>query len=181
MTAPARFAHASEQELARILDYYQVRWEYEPRLFPILWNLDGRVVESFAPDFYLPDHEVYLEITTLRQNLVRRKNRKLRRMRELYPDVKVKLLYARDFRALMLKYGRPALIESLSGTVGQIAWPHGGRDLLDDGAESYVDDAGRLVEPCVEAVEPCVQPLVQPLGKPLAQPLVQPLAHSEVH
>ena len=123
------FVHASEAELAKILDFYQVRWEYEPRVFPILWNLEGRVVESFAPDFFLPDHEVYLEITTLRQSLVRRKNRKLRRMRELYPDVKVKLLYARDFRALMLKYGRPALIESISGTIGQIPMPHGERDL----------------------------------------------------
>jgi hypoxanthine phosphoribosyltransferase len=119
------FAHASEAEMSRILDFYAVRWEYEPHTFPILWNLDGEVVESFAPDFFLPDLDLYLEMTTLRQKLVRKKNRKLRRLRELYPDLNVKLFYARDFRALMLKYGRLALFDGLSGTLGQVAWPHG--------------------------------------------------------
>ena len=116
----ARFAHASEAELARILDFYMVRWEYEPRTFPILWNLEGQVVESFSPDFYLPDSDIWLELTTLRQSLVRRKNRKLRRMRELYPMVRIKLLYARDFRALMLKYGRLDVAASLIGADGQV-------------------------------------------------------------
>jgi hypoxanthine phosphoribosyltransferase len=115
-----RFAHASEAELARILDFYMVRWEYEPRTFPILWNLDGTVIESFSPDFYLPDLDMWLELTTLRQSLVRRKNRKLRRMRELYPMIRIKLLYARDFRALMLKYGRLDVAASLIGTDGQV-------------------------------------------------------------
>ena len=103
--------------MSRILDFYAVRWEYEPHTFPILWNLDGDVVESFSPDFYLPDLELYLEMTTLRQKLVRKKNRKLRRLRELYPDLNVKLFYARDFRALMLKYGKLALYD---GPVGDI-------------------------------------------------------------
>jgi hypothetical protein len=116
----ASFAHASEAEMARILDFYAVRWEYEPHTFPILWNLDGAVVESFSPDFYLPDLDLYLEMTTLRQKLVRKKNRKLRRLRELYPDLSVKLFYARDFRALMLKYGRLALADGLSGSLGQV-------------------------------------------------------------
>jgi hypoxanthine phosphoribosyltransferase len=118
------FAHASEAEMSRILDFYAVRWENEPNTFPILWNLDGDVVESFAPDFYLPDLDLSLEMTTLRQKLVRKKNRKLRRLRELYPDLNIKLFYARDFRALMLKYGRLALVEGLSGTPGQVAMPH---------------------------------------------------------
>jgi bifunctional protein TilS/HprT len=115
-----RFAHASEAEMARILDFYAVRWAYEPQVFPILWNLDGDVVESFAPDFYLPELGVFLEMTTLKQRLVRKKNRKLRRLRELYPDVRIKLFYARDFRAMMLKYGRLGLAASLSGTTGQM-------------------------------------------------------------
>ena len=114
------FAHASEAEMARILEFYEVRWEYEPTTFPILWNVDGDVIESFAPDFYLPDLDMYLELTTLQQRLVRKKNRKLRRLRELYPDVRIKLFYARDFRAMMLKYGRLGLAASLSGSVGQL-------------------------------------------------------------
>jgi hypothetical protein len=120
VTEATRFAHASEAELARILDYYGVRWEYEPRTFPILWNTDGKVVESFSPDFYLPELDTYVELTTLKQSLVRRKNRKLRRLRELYPDIRVKLFYGKDFRALMLKYGRFDLAASLSGLEGQL-------------------------------------------------------------
>ncbi len=120
MTSEPRFAHASEAELARILDYYGIAWEYEPRTFPIQWNVDGKVVESFSPDFYLSELELYVELTTLKQSLVRRKNRKLRRLRELYPDIRVKLFYGKDFRALMLKYGRVDLAASLSGLEGQI-------------------------------------------------------------
>jgi hypoxanthine phosphoribosyltransferase len=122
LVAPGKpaFAHESEAEMARILDFYAVRWDYEPHRFPILWNLEGTVVESFSPDFYLPDLDLYLEMTTLRQRLVRKKNRKLRRLRELYPDVRIKLFYARDFRALMLKYGKLALVDALSGTSGQV-------------------------------------------------------------
>ena len=119
--------------MARILDFYAVRWEYEPHTFPILWNLDGAVVESFAPDFYLPELDLYLEMTTLRQRLVRKKNRKLRRLRELYPDLNVKLFYARDFRALMLKYGKLALHDGLSGSSGQVALPHGNAGAEADG------------------------------------------------
>lgn len=100
----ARFAHASEAEFARILDFYGIRWEYEPRSFPLEWSEDGRVVESFSPDFYLPDFDLYIELTTLRQNLVTRKNRKLRRLRTLYPGVRVKIFYARDYRNLLAKY-----------------------------------------------------------------------------
>ena len=120
------FAHASEAELARILTYYDVRWEYEPDTFPIGWTLDGGVVESFSPDFYLPDLDLYVELTTLKQSLVRKKNRKLRRLRELYPDVRIKLFYARDFRMLLLKFGRLALADELSGTTGQATPPRAG-------------------------------------------------------
>ena len=132
MDSATPFAHASEAEMARILDFYQVRWEYEPHTFPILWNLDGAVVESFSPDFYLPDLDLYLEMTTLRQKLVRKKNRKLRRLRELYPSINIKLFYARDFRALMLKYGKVALVDGLSGSSGQVAAPYATAGVLDD-------------------------------------------------
>ena len=119
MSQPRRFAHASEAELARILDYYGIAWQYEPRVFPIRWNLGGEVVESFAPDFYLPELDLYVELTTLKQSLVRRKNRKLRRLRELYPMIRIKLFYGRDFRALLLKYGRLDAAATLIGGDGQ--------------------------------------------------------------
>jgi hypothetical protein len=117
------FAHASEAELARILDFYAVAWEYEPHTFPILFDRSGSVLESFSPDFYLPELDLYLELTTLKQRLVRKKNRKLRRLRELYPDVRIKLLYARDFRALLFKYGKLSLADALTGADGQTTPP----------------------------------------------------------
>lgn len=98
------FAHSSEEELARILDFYRIAWEYEPVTFPLEWDRNGNVSSSFTPDFYLPEHDLYIEITTLKQTLVTRKNRKLRRMRELYPEVNVKVLYASDYRKIVEKF-----------------------------------------------------------------------------
>jgi hypothetical protein len=115
--SPPRFAHESEAELAKILDYYRIEWRYEPDVFPISWNASGAVVESFAPDFYLPEIDLYIELTTLKQSLVRKKNRKLRYLRQLYPDIRVKLFYARDFKALMLKYGRLAFLSAIGNGV----------------------------------------------------------------
>ena len=105
-----RFAHPSEEEFARILDFYGIRWVYEPRSFPLRWE-DTRILEMFTPDFYLPDFDFYVELTTLRQSLVTEKNRKLRHMRELYPEVEVKLLYKRDYQRLLAKYGFGPLAE----------------------------------------------------------------------
>jgi hypothetical protein len=105
-SAPAvSFAHASERDFANILDYYQIHWEYEPRTFPLRWGSDGRPIESFTPDFYLVEHDLFIELTTLRQSLVTKKNRKLRLLRALYPDVRIKLFYGRDYKSLMAKYG----------------------------------------------------------------------------
>ncbi len=115
---PPRFAHASEAELARILDFYGVAWHYEPDVFPISWTPDGVVIECFAPDFYLLEIDCYVELTTLKQSLVRKKNRKLRWMRQLYPEVRVKLFYARDFRALMVKYGRLSFLSEIVAANG---------------------------------------------------------------
>ena len=98
------FAHPSEQEFARFLDYYRIRWVYEPVSFPIAW--EGRqVTEMFTPDFYLPEHDQYIELTTMKQSLVTPKNRKLRLLRELYPDVRVKLLYRKDYQQLLAQAG----------------------------------------------------------------------------
>ncbi len=100
----AHFAHPSEQEFSRILDFYGLKWDYEPRSFPLRWE-GKRVLEMFTPDFYMPQLDLYVELTTLQQRLVTEKNRKLRHLRELYPDVNVKLLYRRDYHRLLAKYG----------------------------------------------------------------------------
>ncbi len=99
------FAHPSEAEFARILDFYQITWEYEPRTFELKWDDDGNVVEAFSPDFYLPEQDLYIELTTMEQRLITKKHRKLRRLRELYPEVNIKLLNRSDFKQMMLKYG----------------------------------------------------------------------------
>jgi hypoxanthine phosphoribosyltransferase len=98
------FAHPSEREFARILDFYRIAWQYEPRSF-ILREQDGQVSEMFTPDFYLPDLDMYVELTTLRQRLVTKKNRKLRLLRERYPEINIRLLYKRDYYELLAKYG----------------------------------------------------------------------------
>jgi len=104
--APA-FAHESERHFAELLDFYGVRWEYEPVEFVLEWDAQGRPKGAFRPDFYLPDHGCFVELTTLSQKLVTKKNAKLRRLRQLHPDVEVKLLYQRDYEALLVKYGFP--------------------------------------------------------------------------
>ena len=100
-----RFAHHSELQLAKVLDFYGVAWEYEPRTFVLDWDRAGAPVQAFTPDFYLPAYDLYIEITTLNQKLVTKKNRKVRRLAELYPDVKVKGLYQSDYVSLLVKYG----------------------------------------------------------------------------
>ena len=112
---PAPFVNVSEVELARILDFYQIRWEYEPRSFPLAWDETGRVTEAFTPDFYLPHLDLYLELTVLKQSLVTDKNRKIRRFRERYPEVRLKVFYDRDFRSLVHKYGLGATLRAGDG------------------------------------------------------------------
>ncbi len=99
------FAHPSERVAAEILDFYQVRWEYEPTSFAIEWDANGNVIASFSPDFYLPDFDLYIELTTMSQKLVTKKNRKVRRLKELYPDVNIKIFYQKDFRLLLHRFG----------------------------------------------------------------------------
>ncbi len=99
------FAHPSEREAAKILEFYRIRWEYEPTSFPIAFDKKGNVLQSFTPDFYLPDLDLYIELTTMSQKLVTKKNRKVRQLRELYPHIKIKIFYQKDFRNLLLKYG----------------------------------------------------------------------------
>lgn len=104
-----RFAHASERELAGLFDSYGVRWQYEPTTFVLETDSAGNATSGITPDFYLPDFDVYVEMTTMRQALVTAKNRKLRLLAEKYPDVTVKMLYRRDLLLLNAKYGLAAV------------------------------------------------------------------------
>jgi len=99
------FQNDAELECAKVLDYYGVPWLYEPRTFELETDEHGRVLEAFAPDFYLPEQDLYLEITVMKQSLVTRKNRKLRKLKERYPDVNIKLFYKRDIERLGQRYG----------------------------------------------------------------------------
>ena len=100
-----RFAHASERQFAKLLDFYGIDWRYEPTSFDIDFDKEGRVLQRFTPDFFLPEFDVYIEITTLNQKLVTKKNRKVRRLRERYPEIDCKIFYQRDYLSLVEKYG----------------------------------------------------------------------------
>ncbi len=101
----AEFSHASEEIFANLLDFYRIAWEYEPKSFPIAWDQDGKVMESFTPDFYLPESDLYVELTTMKQSLVTRKNRKIRLLREIYPHIQIQVFYQKDLQHLVFKYG----------------------------------------------------------------------------
>ncbi|CAN5270983.1 hypothetical protein BH23CHL1_BH23CHL1_26480 [soil metagenome] len=101
---PAPFVHPAEAEFAAFLDFYRIRWQYEPKSFPLRWR-DGRVAEMLTPDFYLPEQDLYVELTTMKQALVTRKNRKIRRLRELYPSVSVMLVHRKAFHELLGRFG----------------------------------------------------------------------------
>ncbi len=122
-----RFAHNSEKQFAKLLDFYQIDWLYEPTTFDIEWDRDGSATQRFSPDFYLPAFDLYIEITTLNQKLVTKKNRKARRLMELYPDVRCKILYQRDYLNLLVKYG---LEEPSQGAVGATSSPESDKRAL---------------------------------------------------
>jgi bifunctional protein TilS/HprT len=164
------FAHPSEAEFARILDFYGVRWEYEPRSFPLRWEGD-RIVEMFTPDFYLPELDLYIELTTLKQSLVTEKNRKLRHLRELHPEINVMLLYKRDYHRLLAKYGYGPLahedvrgIERVLITVDELE-----RRITELGQQISQDYAG--TEPVLIGVLKGVIPFMSDLMRHIALPL----------
>jgi hypothetical protein len=113
------FVHPIEEAFARILDFYGVAWDYEPRTFPLVYDENGEVKEAFTPDFYLPEQDLYVELTTLRPKLTLRKNRKLKRIKELYPDINIKLFKRRELRNMMLRFGLIAEAERIFGTDAQ--------------------------------------------------------------
>ena len=117
--SPPQYSHPAEELFAKILDFYGVEWHYEPTTFPLEWDEQGRVTEAFSPDFYLPGQDLYIELTTLRPQLSTFKNRRLRRMQELYPHIHIKLLKRRELRAMLVKYGLVEEAARISGTGAQ--------------------------------------------------------------
>ena len=113
---PPSFAHPIEKQFACILDFYGIKWIYEPQTFPLQWDPSGKVSEAFTPDFYLPEQNLFVELTTLRPQLTTQKNRKMRRLKELYPYVNIKMFKRRDLRDLMMKYGLDHEAGKLNGT-----------------------------------------------------------------
>ncbi len=99
------FSHPSEAEFARILDFYGIEWRYEPTTFPLRWDEKGNVLEAFSPDFYLVQEDLYVELTTLRQRLMRIKHQKIRLIKELYPEVNIKLWARKDFLHFLEHFG----------------------------------------------------------------------------
>lgn len=114
-----RFVHPAEAEFARLLDYYGIPWEYEPQTFPLEWDERGNVILAFAPDFYLPQENTYVELTTLRPSLSTDKNRKMRLMEQRYPDVNIKLYKRAAVRRLLKKYGLDSAAARIRGTAAQ--------------------------------------------------------------
>ncbi len=117
--SPPEFVHPIEAEFARILDYYGIPWQYEPKTFVLEQDEAGNVTEAFSPDFYLPDEDLFVELTTMRPKLITKKNRKIRRLRELHPEVNIKLFKRDDLRDLMIKYGLDEQASTILGTEAQ--------------------------------------------------------------
>jgi hypothetical protein len=130
-----RFAHNSERQFAKLLDFYGIVWEYEPRTFTLEWDGEGRPAQAFSPDFYLPAYDLYIEITTLNQKLVTKKNRKARQLRELHPEISIRVLYQRDYLHLLVKYGLEPPSQLVEAGVPA------------DGEPLHFDDARRVQPP----------------------------------
>lgn len=170
---PPPFAHVAEAEFARLLDFYRIPWLYEPVSFALAWEGE-QPSEMFTPDFYLPDQDVYVELTTMKQSLVTKKNRKVRRLRELYPDIGVKLLYRRDYQQLLAQYGYGALeitdlrqdeIERILVSPGELH-----ERVVTLGAEISADYAGRslLLVGVLKGVTFFLADLARAITRPLA-------------
>lgn len=123
VTRTSMFSHPSEEQFARILDFYHVEWLHEPRSFPLAWD-NGKVTAMFTPDFYLPELDLYVELTTLKQSLITEKNRKVRKLKELYPDVNIRLLNKNDYLKLLIKYGYSPLDMNKVQEIDRVLFNH---------------------------------------------------------
>ena len=122
MLTKVKFVHPSEEEFASILDFYNIEWVYEPKAFPINWSENGAVTQMFTPDFYMPAYDLYVELTTMKQRSVSAKNKKLRRLRQLYPGTKITLLYKKDFERMLARFGYGPLAQTKGHGVGDVLY-----------------------------------------------------------
>jgi hypothetical protein len=117
---PPRFVNEAELEYAKILDYYGVPWMYEPHTFVLERDDEGKVVEAFTPDFYLPEQDLYLEVTVMKQSLGDAQEPQAAEAQQRYPDVRIKLFYERDFERhrVALRLCRKRLLTALDPRIG---------------------------------------------------------------
>ncbi|MGI5879130.1 MAG: cytidylate kinase family protein [Syntrophomonadaceae bacterium] len=99
------FKHPSEEEFAAILDMHNIEWQYEPRTFPIEWDTEGNITQAFAPDFYLPRFDTYIELTTMDQRYVSQKKKKVQKLKKLYPGTNINIVFKKDFYSLAKRFG----------------------------------------------------------------------------
>ena len=119
---PPRFVNSAEELFAKVLDFYCIEWEYEPRTFPLEWDQDGNIIEAFKPDFYLPQQNLFVELTTLRPKLTQKKNRKFKKVKQLYPELNIKLFKRRELRNMMLRFGMVEEANRILGSEAQKEW-----------------------------------------------------------
>jgi cytidylate kinase len=99
------FVHDSEKDFAEILNMYNIKWEYEPSEFPLEWDAEGNVSMGFRPDFYLPEFDTYIELTTMKQKYVTEKNKKVKLLQKLYPNININIVYKKDYHKLLNRFG----------------------------------------------------------------------------
>ena len=97
-----KFAHYSEQLFTEHLDLFEIDWVYEPRSFPLKWG-SGAIKMMFTPDFYLPEYDTYIEITTMDQKLITKKQKKIKLARKLYPQTTFKLINEQEYYNFLTK------------------------------------------------------------------------------
>ena len=110
-TKKHNFAHKSESDFAELMDLYGIKWIYEPMSFPLKWVSDWSIKMMFTPDFYLPDHNLFLEITTMNQKLVTKKNKKIKLSQKLYSNLRFKIIYEFQYLDLLNKYKGSELLD----------------------------------------------------------------------
>ena len=83
-----------EANIARLFNFLGIKWIHQPRTFDL-----GS--QTYTPDFYLPDYDIYIEVKNFLGRYSKIRDRKFR---ELYPNTKLILLLKKDYLELERKY-----------------------------------------------------------------------------